>query len=71
MATCSAGAVYELTVAGRLGPVLRAALAPAVAATASSHITLTWHGDEETDLVDVVQMLVSLGLEATTVSTVH
>ena len=65
------GAVYELTVVGRLGPVLRAALAPAVAATSSSHLTLAWHGDEETDLVDLVQMLVSLGLEATTVSTIH
>jgi hypothetical protein len=71
MATSGHGAVYELTVVGRLGPVLRAALAPAVAATASSHLTLTWHGDEEADLVDVVQLLVSLGLEATAVSTIH
>lgn len=65
-----AGAVYELTVVGRVGPVLQALLAPEVAATSCAHLTITVRGEQGADLVDVLQLLVSRGLEATTVSTV-
>lgn len=64
-------AVYELTVVGALGPALRARFRPA-AATACAHNTilcLRAHGGE--DLVDVLGLLRSHGLEVTTISAIH
>lgn len=61
-------AVYEFTVAGRLGPVLRAMLEPVAETTASEALTIMClPGHDGQDLVDIVQLLGSRGLEATTI----
>ena len=64
-------AVYEFTVVGRLGPVVRAMLEP-VAETASSEVLtiMCLRGHDGQDLVDIVQLLWSRGLEATTISVI-
>jgi hypothetical protein len=66
----AAGACYELTVAGQLGPVLRAVLAPAVAATSCAHLTIAGPAERDTDLLGVLQVLGACGLDATTVTVV-
>lgn len=59
----SGPATYELTVEGALGPVLRHALAP-YATAVSEHQTVLCTGlGEDADLVDLVLMLASRGLE--------
>jgi hypothetical protein len=67
-----AGALYELTVVGQLGPVLRAMLAPAVAATSCAYLTIILRPDQDgPDLVDVVELLSARGIEAVAVSAIH
>ena len=64
-------AVYEFTVAGRLGPVLRAALGRVAETTSSEALTIMClPGHDEQDLVDIVALLGSRGLEATTIFTI-
>lgn len=63
--------VYELTVVGRLGPALRARFRPA-ATTSCAMSTILWLRSEGgQDLVDVLRLLVSHGLEVTTISATH
>jgi len=57
-----APAVYELTIAGAIGPVLRSALAPCQAATTQRSTRLRTSGRSHTDLVDLVQRLHERGL---------
>ncbi len=64
-------AVYEFTVAGRLGPVLRAALEPVAETTSSEVLTIMClPGHEGQDLVDIVELLGARGLEPTTIFTI-
>jgi hypothetical protein len=56
-------ATYELVVAGDLGPVLRHALAPYASAHCEHHTVLRTVVGEDSDLVDLVLMLASRGLE--------
>lgn len=58
-----AAATYELTVVGSLGPVLRNALAPYAVATCEQQTILRTGLGEDADLVDLVLMLASRGLE--------
>lgn len=62
-------AIYEFTVAGILGPTLRHALEP-VTASMTLQTVMRAHAPEQQDLVDVVFLLQSLGLEITDVSVV-
>lgn len=59
----SGPATYELTVVGALGPVLRHALAPYATATAEHQTVLRTELGDDADLVDLVLMLASRGLE--------
>jgi hypothetical protein len=54
--------VYELTIAGTIGPVLRGALAPYASATSEVH-TVIRADVAQGDLVDLVLMLQARGLE--------
>lgn len=56
---------YELTVVGDLGPAVRRALAPYASACAEHQTTLRTGVGEDSDLVDLVLMLASRGLEIT------
>lgn len=56
-------ATYELTVVGALGPVLRKALGPCVAARCEQQTVLRTELGDDADLVDLVLMLASRGLE--------
>jgi hypothetical protein len=65
------GLVYELTVRGRLGPALRAALAPVAETTSTQLLTIVClPGRDGQDLVDIVALLGSQGLDATTILTI-
>ena len=64
-------AVYELTVAGRLGPVLRARFRRAPTTACGIHTTLCLRARGGEDLVDVLRLLRSHGLEVTTISAIH
>ena len=72
MIGCGSGDdVYELTVRGRLGPVLRARLERVAETTSSGVLTimcLSCHDGR--DLVDIVALLGARGLEATTILTI-
>ena len=62
--------VYELTVAGRLGPVLQAMFEPAT--TTSCELTimcLQGHGGK--DLVDILDLLGSRGLDVANINTMR
>jgi hypothetical protein len=62
--------VYELTVRGRLGPVLRARLERVAETTTSEALTIMClPARDGRDLVDIVAMLGSRGLQATTILT--
>lgn len=56
-------AMYELVVVGALGPVLRNALAPCAAARSEHQTILRTVVGEDSDLVDLVLMIASRGLE--------
>jgi len=56
---------YELTVAGDVGPAVRNALAPYASASSEHLTTLRTEVGEDSDLVDLVLMLASRGLEIT------
>lgn len=59
----AAPATYELTVVGALGPVLRKALAPYATASCEQHTILRTALGDDADLVDLVLMLASRGLD--------
>jgi hypothetical protein len=62
------GAVYELTVVGRLGPVLQAMLEPPAAVTScQTQTSVCLRGEDGRDLMDILLMLRSRGLEATAI----
>jgi hypothetical protein len=60
-----AGVTYELTVVGDVGPAVRNALAPYASASSEHRTTLRTGVGEDRDLVDLVLMLASRGLEIT------
>jgi hypothetical protein len=62
-----AAATYELTVTGAVGPVLRSALSPPAVASTEQQTILRAELDGNIDLVDLVLMLASRGLEITAV----
>jgi hypothetical protein len=64
------GTVYELTVVGALGPVLRHALEPCGSAPPELHTVLRAGMPAHADLVDLVLLLDSTGLEIAAVSAV-
>lgn len=59
------GVTYELTVVGDVGPAVRNALAPYASASSEHQTTLRTGVGEDRDLVDLVLMLASRGLEIT------
>lgn len=61
-------AVYELTVMGTIGPVLRGALAPYASAIPELQTVVRTEVPEGRDLVDLVLLLESSGLE---ISDIH
>ena len=64
-------AVYELTVAGVLGPALRARFQPAATTSCAPSTILCLRARGGEDLVDVLRVLRSHGLEVTTISAIH
>jgi hypothetical protein len=65
----SGPAIYELTVAGAIGPVLRYALRPHRVARMQVCTILRW-APEDRDLADVMLLLESKGLTVEDVSTI-
>jgi hypothetical protein len=61
-------AVYELTIVGSVGPVLRDVLRPHSVATAEVHTIVCAALPGDRDLVDLVEMLAARGLEITEVT---
>ena len=59
----TATVVYELTVAGALGPALRAVLQPLVHSSADVHTILRADVPADVDLVDLVRILDAMGVE--------
>lgn len=57
------GPVYELVVSGTLGPVLRCALARYASATSEYQTVVRAWVPADRDLVDLVRVLASRGLE--------
>jgi hypothetical protein len=64
-------AVYELTVVGRLGPVLRARFMPAATTSSAVNTIMCLRAHDGEDLLDVLRLLRSRGLEVTTISAIH
>ena len=62
--------VYEISVVGELGPVLRQALEPCRTAGSRYNTILRVVRDGDEDVTEMVRILLSLGLEVTTVSLV-
>ena len=60
--------VYELTVVGALGPVLCSALRPYVSACSEMHTVIRADAPGDTDLVDLVRLLESRGMDIATIS---
>lgn len=65
------GSRYELTVVGKLGPVLRAIVEPAVMTSSGQLTIIRLRGHEDLDLVDVLDMVGSRGLDAVAISAIH
>lgn len=64
-------AVYELTVVGMLGPVLRAMVEPVMMPTSCElQTTICVRRHDGEDLVDILQMLRTLGLEVESINTI-
>ncbi len=61
--------LHEVTVAGAIGPVLRAMTEPA-ASSAGLHTILRVRADDDQDLVDVLDLFESRGIDVTTISVV-
>ncbi|HEU4947663.1 MAG TPA: hypothetical protein VFT31_10955 [Kribbella sp.] len=61
-------AVYELTVVGALGPVLRMALEPCATASSQLQTILRTKLPADRDLVDLVALLESRGLQIETLA---
>jgi hypothetical protein len=66
----SRGAVYEVTVAGPLGPVVRRALLPCRAGRSSLDTVVRMTGRDGEEVADLVGRLESLGWEVTSISVV-
>jgi hypothetical protein len=64
------GSVYEISVAGPLGPVLRHALSPCRTGGTSYDTVVRVTGREGEDLADVLGRLGSMGLELSTITVV-
>jgi hypothetical protein len=62
------GCVYELTVVGALGPVLRRAIEPYVTATVECQTIVRACVADCADLVELVRLLESRGLQITEVA---
>lgn len=58
-----AGAVYQFTIVGTLGPVLRRALEPYVTASPQRQTIVRADSPDGGDLVDLVRLLESKGVE--------
>lgn len=65
-----AGVVYELTVAGALGPVLRSALAPCFVAQTEPQTVLRANVHDDGDLIDLLRLLESRGLDVADIAVV-
>lgn len=63
--------VYELTVAGRIGPVLQARFEPATTASCELLTILYLRGHGGQDLVDILDLLGSRGLDVATINTLR
>lgn len=63
--------VYELTVAGRLGPVLRARFEPATTTSCELLTIMCLRGQGGKDLVDILDLLRSRGLDVATINTLR
>ena len=63
-----ASGTYEITVAGTLGPVLRAALQPLVTTASGPCTTLRTALQRRGDIADLVALLDAKGLEVTQIS---
>jgi hypothetical protein len=63
-----ASGTYEITVAGALGPVLRAALQPLVTTASGPCTTLRTALKRRGDIADLVALLDAKGLEVTQIS---
>jgi len=59
--------VYEITVLGGVGPVVRSALAPCRSLTPGYHTIMRVTGREDEDLLGLVRRLESRGLEVANV----
>ena len=64
-------AVYELTVVGRLGLVLRARFQPAATTSSAVSTIMCLRAQDGEDLVDVLRLLGNRGLEVTTITAIH
>ena len=58
---------YELRVQGELGPVLLSALPHAAVARVPAHSVLVTAGSDDTDLLEIVRLIVALGVEVDSV----
>lgn len=70
LTTETATMVYELTVAGALGPAVKAVLQPLVTASAELQTILRAEVPPDVDLVDLVRILDALGVEFADITTV-
>jgi hypothetical protein len=61
---------YELTLAGVLGPAVRTVLQPIVSASAELHTIVRAGSSSDLDLVDLVRILDSMGVEITEIAAV-
>lgn len=66
----TATVVYELTIAGTLGPALRVVLQPLVSASAELQTILRARVPSDVDLVDLVRILDGLGVEFADITSV-
>jgi hypothetical protein len=56
-------AAYELRVHGELGPLLLSALPHAAVARVPEHSVLVTAGSDDTDFLEIVQLIVAVGVE--------
>jgi hypothetical protein len=58
---------YELRVRGRLGPLLLSAIPHATVARVPEHTLVVTTGSDDTDLFDIVRLMVDVGAEVESV----